>query len=170
MYTHAQPFYVKKWELIQCSRFVETSPEAAQPDKAISHRERKKYFFSSDRRTEMPHNSPIARQRLGCGCKRSNMGSEQMLKRLRGLRSSQPPPSTLGDQRQGGQERAEETNGFSVGETLFSPQLVAPVTTKTTVGQLPGCRAHHPTESCLLESRQQLCTRKLVHIPPFPSQ
>lgn len=37
----AQPFHVKKWELIQCSRFVRTSPEAAQPDKAVSQEEQK---------------------------------------------------------------------------------------------------------------------------------
>lgn len=99
MYTHAQPFHVKKRELIQCSRFVETSPEAAQPDKAISHQERKKQFFSSDRRAETPHDSPIAKQRLGCGGKRSNMGSSQkMLKHLRGLPSSQPQMFALGDQ------------------------------------------------------------------------
>lgn len=40
-------------------------------------------------------NSPIARQRLGSGGKRSNTGSQKMLKHLRGLPGSHPPQETI---------------------------------------------------------------------------
>lgn len=62
---HAQPFRVKEQEVIRCSRFVRTSPEAAQPDKAISQGKNSSFHLTAHHRK--------AKARLAGG-KRSNRG------------------------------------------------------------------------------------------------